>query len=193
MAQLGTTTKHALRYKQTVWQSLSRSAQFFQRAPDMTTAQEIKKKFLSSPNFAVVGASKDQSKFGTKVSASLPPLHLPLTHNCVQILKWYQARNLDITPVHPKETELEGVATVSNLAGLPSPASTSVSIVTPPKVTLNILKEAKELKVPALWLQPGAEDETVADFIKENGLAGQVIYGGPCLLVEGDGIRKSLL
>lgn len=175
MAQLGTTTKHALRYKQTVWQSLSRSAQFFQRAPDMTTAQEIKKKFLSSPNFAVVGASKDQSKFGTK------------------ILKWYQARNLDITPVHPKETELEGVATVSNLAGLPSPASTSVSIVTPPKVTLNILKEAKELKVPALWLQPGAEDETVADFIKENGLAGQVIYGGPCLLVEGDGIRKSLL
>ena len=28
---------------------------------------EVKKKFLSSPKYAVVGASKDQTKFGTKV------------------------------------------------------------------------------------------------------------------------------
>jgi hypothetical protein len=31
------------------------------------TIAEIQKLFLSSPRYAVVGASKDQSKFGTKV------------------------------------------------------------------------------------------------------------------------------
>lgn len=60
-------------------------------------------------------------------------------------------------------------------------------------MSLDLLKEAKELDIPALWLQPGAEDEAVTSFIKENGLEGRVIYGGSCLLVEGEGIRRSLL
>ena len=47
--------------------------------------------------------------------------------------------------------------------------------------------------MPALWLQPGAEDEAVVKYIKENGLADKVIYGGPCILVEGDNIIQSLL
>jgi len=60
-------------------------------------------------------------------------------------------------------------------------------------VTLDILKEAKELDIPALWLQPGAEDETVTAFIRENKLEDRIIYGGPCLLIEGEGIQRSLL
>ncbi|KAI8993953.1 NAD-P-binding protein, partial [Trametes punicea] len=126
------------------------------------------------PHYAVVGASKDQSKFGTKV------------------LKWYQARNKDVTPVHPKEDELESLKTVRTIADLPAPTETSVHIITPPKVTLGILEQAKALGVPALWLQPGAEDETVVSYIKENGLQDRAIYGGPCILVEGDGVLQSL-
>ncbi|TFY71626.1 hypothetical protein EVG20_g1374 [Dentipellis fragilis] len=140
-----------------------------------TNITEIGKLFLSSPRFAVVGASKDQNKFGTKV------------------LKWYQVRDKTVTPVHPKESELEGLATVKTLADLESPAQTSVSIITPPKVTLGLLEQAKALDVPALWLQPGAEDESVISYIRENGLEDKVIYGGPCILVLGDGIIKSLL
>lgn len=63
----------------------------------------------------------------------------------------------------------------------------------PCQITLGILEQAKALNVPALWLQPGAEDEAVITYIKENGLADKVIYGGPCILVEGDGIIRSLL
>ncbi|KAA1471849.1 NAD-P-binding protein [Dentipellis sp. KUC8613] len=140
-----------------------------------TNTTEIGKLFLSSPRFAVVGASKDQNKFGTKV------------------LKWYQVRDKTVTPVHPKESELEGLATVKTLADLESPTQTSVSIITPPKVTLGLLEQAKTLDVPALWLQPGAEDESVISYIRENGLEDKVIYGGPCILVLGDGIIKSLL
>jgi predicted CoA-binding protein len=61
-------------------------------------------------------------------------------------------------------------------------------------VTLGLLQQAKQLNIPALWLQPGAEDDAVKSYIYANGLEDKVLYGGPCILVEGDGIRqKSLL
>ncbi|PCH36021.1 NAD(P)-binding protein [Wolfiporia cocos MD-104 SS10] len=131
--------------------------------------------FLSSPQFSVVGASKDQSKFGTKV------------------LKWYLERNKTVTPVHPKEDELEGVPTIRSLADLSDPAHTSVSIITNAKITLGLLEQAKALNIPAIWLQPGAEDEKVISYIKESGLEDRAIYGGPCILVEGDSVLQSLL
>lgn len=57
---------------------------------------------------------------------------------------------------------------------------------------MEILKSAKALNVPALWLQPGAEDDEVRKYVAESGLTDKVILGGPCILVEGDGIIKSL-
>ncbi|KAF9482224.1 NAD(P)-binding protein [Pholiota conissans] len=148
----------------------------------MSTVTATQKTFLASPHFAVVGASKDASKYGTRV------------------LKWYQERSFDVIPVHPvrnpvtdvsKEKEIEGLATISSIADLEDPKTTSVHIITPPKVTLAILEKAKELSVPSLWLQPGAEDEAVITYIKENDLSDRVIYGGPCILVEGDDIARS--
>jgi predicted CoA-binding protein len=54
------------------------------------------------------------------------------------------------------------------------------------------LKQAKELSIAALWLQPGAEDENVIQWIQENDMEDRVVYGGPCVLVLGDGIRSNL-
>ncbi|KAJ6629449.1 NAD-P-binding protein [Mycena sp. CBHHK59/15] len=138
------------------------------------SVQVAQKLFLSSPFYAVVGASKDQTKFGTK------------------ILNWYKTRNMAVQPIHPKETHLEELPTIASVTELPSPTKTSISIITPPKVTLSILQAAKPLGVPAVWIQPGAEDESVIEWVKENGMEGRVIYGGPCLLVEGDGVRSLL-
>lgn len=61
------------------------------------------------------------------------------------------------------------------------------------QVTLGVLEQAKASGVPALWIQPGAEDAAVIKYIEENGLQDKVIYGGPCILVEGDNIIQSLL
>ncbi|KAH8806918.1 NAD(P)-binding protein [Flagelloscypha sp. PMI_526] len=138
----------------------------------MATVAAIQRKFLSSAHFAVVGASKDQTKFGTKV------------------LKWYQDRSFDVTPLHPTESELEGIQTVKSISDLPNPTETSISIIVRPSITLDILKTSKELGIRSFWLQPGAEDETVISYIKENGL--DAIWGGPCILVQGDGIVKGL-
>lgn len=60
------------------------------------------------------------------------------------------------------------------------------------QITLGILKQAKELPVRAYWLQPGAEDAEVVEYIKEN-LADRAIYGGPCILVEGDGVLVQMV
>ncbi|EPQ57145.1 NAD P-binding protein [Gloeophyllum trabeum ATCC 11539] len=135
---------------------------------------QLQRAFLRAPKFAVVGASKNQTKYGTKV------------------LQWYLARSKPVTPVHPREVELEGLRTVPTLAELPEPARTSVHVITPPKVTLDILSQAKVLHVPTIWLQPGVADEEVAKFIQENGMEDRVIYGGPCILRDGDGVLKTM-
>jgi predicted CoA-binding protein len=59
------------------------------------------------------------------------------------------------------------------------------------QVTLGVLKLAKEYDIPAIWLQPGAHDDAVVEYVKEH-LSDRVIYGGPCVLVEGDDLRANL-
>jgi hypothetical protein len=104
------------------------------------------------------------------------------------------------------EAEIEGLPTVKALDDLADPSVTGISVITPPRVTLEILKRAKERQVPALWLQPGAEDAAVADFVRvrclllrhksrsklsrsqDNGMSDRVILGGPCILVLGEGL-----
>lgn len=61
------------------------------------------------------------------------------------------------------------------------------------RVTLKIVKEAKELGIPALWLQPGAEDDEVKRYVEEADLGDKVILGGPCILVDGPSVLRSLL
>ncbi|KAI8066590.1 CoA-binding protein [Gongronella butleri] len=128
----------------------------------------VYKQFIVSPQFAVVGASSSRAKYGNKV------------------LRWYQGNGLKVVPVHPKEAEIEGLAAISSIEQLQDPASTSVSVITPPKVTLGVLEACKRLGISRIWLQPGAEDASVLAFAKDNGM--DIIAGGPCILVQGPGL-----
>lgn len=97
--------------------------------------------FFGASKFAVVGASKDPSKFGNKV------------------LKWYQAHNLDVTPIHPKEPEIESVATQPDVAHFLDNAGTSaenvaISVVTPPMISLAVVQKGlQDQGVSTFWLQ----------------------------------------
>lgn len=81
--------------------------------------------------------------------------------------------------------------TVPSPSALPHPTETSLSIITQPSVTLQILREAKEAGVPAVWLQPGSFDEEILQFaMKEfeacvGGLGGRAVDGW-CVLKDGD-------
>ncbi|ESK90873.1 NAD-P-bindingprotein [Moniliophthora roreri MCA 2997] len=141
-----------------------------------STAIALQRIFFSQPFFAVVGASKGSrtSQFGNK------------------LLKWYQEREFLVQPMHPKDSEVEGMSTLHSIKQLPAPASTSISVATPPKVTLEILKQAKALAIPSVWLQPGSEDAEVIDYIQKNGMSDAVVFGGPCVLRDGDKARRLL-
>ncbi|KIJ18461.1 hypothetical protein PAXINDRAFT_175136 [Paxillus involutus ATCC 200175] len=141
----------------------------------MATSIEKQKFFLTHKKYAVVGASTDQSKWGTK------------------ILQWYIARNMDVTPLHPTNGELEGLKTVKSIDELPSPKETALSIITPGKITIRILEQAKAQGVPAIWIQPGAADKDCVEYITNNGMTDLVIWQGECIWRDGDGVLGSMV
>ena len=127
----------------------------------MTTETQIDQ-FLAQPAFAVIGASRDRSKYGNKV------------------LRCYQQNGRTAYPVNPNADEIEGLACFPDLASLPDQVQ-AASIITPPKITEKIVEQAAEAGVQHLWMQPGAESKAAVERAAELGL--QVIAGGPCILV----------
>ncbi|RYN38202.1 hypothetical protein AA0119_g335 [Alternaria tenuissima] len=143
------------------------------------------KLFFSSPRFAVAGASSDPYKYGHKIFA------------------WYLQHSLPATPLNPKSptvTILNRAHTTvpSPLALQDPPASDySLSVITPPAVTRQLLKEAKEAGIPAVWLQPGSFDAEVLEYAQANfkaAIGGNGGRGGEgwCVLVDGEeGLRAA--
>ncbi|KAI0165706.1 CoA binding domain-containing protein [Xylariaceae sp. FL1272] len=149
-------------------------------------AAEVKA-FFSSPQFAVVGASSNPAKFGHKV------------------LAWYQGHKLPVTPINPVSqtitTSYGEYVAVKSVAELPEPKQTSLSIITAPPITLEVLKEARRVGIPAVWLQPGTFDDKVVNFLRggDDGYSGKSVFGdggmggeGWCVLVDGEkGMRAA--
>ncbi|KAJ7243961.1 CoA binding domain-containing protein [Mycena rebaudengoi] len=117
---------------------------------DATAALEREKEvyWMSAPKFAVVGASTNPSKYG------------------YQAFKWLLDQHKDAVPIHLTATEVQGVRCIRSITELPDPTHTAVCIVVPPAATLEIIRQAKALGIFALWFQPGAEDNSVIDFIE---------------------------
>lgn len=127
----------------------------------MNIDQQIKL-FLASSSFGVAGASKNRDKFGNK------------------ILRCYQQHGMRVVPINPREREIEGVACVATIEELPDEV-TSLSIITPPAVTAQLVPEAIRKGITAIWIQPGAEHPDAVALCREKGI--NIIADGSCLLV----------
>ncbi|KAF1946950.1 NAD(P)-binding protein [Clathrospora elynae] len=150
------------------------------RSAEMEAALKV---FFSSPRFAVAGASSDPSKYGHKIFA------------------WYLQHSLPATPLNPRCPTVtilnRSHTTVPSPTALQEPpaSSYSLSVITPPAVTKQLLREAKEAGIPAVWLQPGSFDREVLEYARANFRAaiGGVGGGGGegwCVLVDGEeGLR----
>lgn len=143
----------------------------------MSEMEAAAKTFFSSSHFAVAGASQNPNKFGYK------------------LLAWYDSRSLPVQPITPSTSEISikstRYSTLASPSELPHPTETSLSIVTQPSITLQILREAKQVGVPAVWLQPGSFDEEGLKYAKKEfkaGIGGHEGHGGEgwCVLVDGD-------
>ncbi len=127
----------------------------------MTVQQQIDQ-FLASPVFGVIGASKNRSKYGNK------------------ILRCYQQHGRKAVPVNPNEVEIEGIACVAAINDLPEEAK-SISMITPPDVTVQLVPLALEKGIENIWMQPGAEHPDAIAFCRQRHI--NVIADGSCLLV----------
>lgn len=126
------------------------------------SSQEKIKTFLAGKRFAVVGASQDREKYGNKV------------------LRVYQQNKIDVVPVNPNAHEVEGLKAYPDLPSAPG-AIDGVSIITPPRVTEQVVNQALSLGIKNIWMQPGAESTAAIDAATHAGA--NVIAGGPCILV----------
>lgn len=126
------------------------------------TLDETIDAFLEAGPYAVVGASKDRTKYGNKV------------------LRCYLQHGLKAYPINPGSAEIEGRKAYPNLAALPETV-TRVSVITPPEVTEKIVAEAADAGIHYIWMQPGAESRKAVEDAQDAGIA--VVSGGPCLLV----------
>lgn len=96
---------------------------------------------------AVVGATDDPAKFGYRIYRDL------------------KRKGFRIFPVNPNRSTVDGDPCFAHLQDLPHPPDI-VNVVVPPDVTLPILRECQTLGLMNVWLQPGAEDPEVLDFLE---------------------------
>jgi predicted CoA-binding protein len=118
--------------------------------------------FLASGPFAVVGASTERSKYGNKV------------------LRCYQQHGKEVYPINARAQEVEGLKAYPSLAALPVKVK-AISVITPPAITEQVVREAAAAGVAHIWMQPGAESDEAIRSAEALGMS--VIAGGPCVLV----------
>ena len=126
------------------------------------SVQEQINQFLSAAAFGVAGASSNRQKFGNRV------------------LRCYVQNGKRVIPVNPNETEIEGIACVASVDELPADV-TSLSMITPPAVTEQLVPKAIAHGIKNIWMQPGAESPVAVALCREKGV--NVIADGSCLLV----------
>lgn len=126
------------------------------------TIQEQINRFLTSAAFGVAGASVNRSKYGNKV------------------LRCYLQHGRTAVPVNPNEAEIEGIPCVKGVADLP-PEVKSLSMITPPAVTEQLVPLAIEHGIENIWMQPGAESPAAVQMCRDRGV--NVIADGSCILV----------
>jgi len=118
--------------------------------------------FLDGAPHAVVGATTVRSKYGNKV------------------LRAYQQNDRPVHAINPRGGEIEGLQAFVSLSGMPE-VPHGISIITPPKITEAVMREAVELGIKHAWMQPGAESAEAIRIGEEGGM--NVIGDGSCLLV----------
>ena len=125
--------------------------------------EKLVNEFLKKENiFAVIGVSRDSNKYG---------------HIVYFTLKKYGYR---VFAVNPKIDKVEGDRVYPNLSVLPNKPDI-VDFVVPPKIGLDVVKEAKKLGITRIWLQPGSESKEIIDYCKKNNMK---VLHNICVMIE---------
>lgn len=106
---------------------------------------------MAKPAVAIVGASKDRSKFGNKA------------------VRAYLRQGYDVYPVNPKEETIEGLKCCGSVLEVPVGLD-RISVYLPPAIGLKVLDEIAAKGAKEVWLNPGADSDAVIARATELGL-----------------------
>ena len=94
---------------------------------------------------AVVGASSDRGKFGTKA------------------LRAFQAQGHRVIPINPNQAQVEGLRTYASVLDVPESIDMA-TVYVQPDIALRLLDDFEKKGIPEIWINPGAEsDELLTD------------------------------
>lgn len=111
---------------------------------------------------AVVGATDHPGKFGGRIYRDL------------------KAKGFTVFAVNPYRDEVDGDPCWHSVQDLPE-APTIVDFVVPPARTLDVLAECLASGYMNVWIQPGAEDQAVMDYMDANGFN---YLANACIMVQ---------
>ena len=106
---------------------------------------------MDKPTVAVIGASKDPSKYGNLSVRA----HLEAGYR--------------VFPVHPKETEIEGLKVYRSVTEIPE-ALDRVSLYLSPAIGMKVVDEIARKGTKELFLNPGSESDELIEKAKSLGL-----------------------
>ncbi len=106
---------------------------------------------MAKPTIAVVGASADRSKYGNIA------------------VRTYLAQGYEVFPVHPKETEIEGLKVYRSVLEILASLD-RVSVYLPPAVGMKVVEEIAEKGTKELFLNPGSESDELIEKARSLGL-----------------------
>ena len=100
---------------------------------------------------AVIGASSNRNKFGNRA------------------LRAYERQGYTVLAINPNEKEVEGHRTYASVLDVPDPIDMA-TVYVPPAIGVKVMEQLAKKQIPEVWLNPGADDETVVARARELGL-----------------------
>jgi uncharacterized protein len=116
--------------------------------PGRKLKMSIKEKTIAMKRWAVVGATSKRYRYAYKIVGRL-------------IEKGYK-----VYPINPKEDEVDGLNVYNRISEIPG--EIDVIMIINPNIGIEVLREAVELGIKYVWLQPGARSNKIRSFTKEN-------------------------
>ena len=94
---------------------------------------------MSKPTVAILGASRDRTKFGNKS------------------VRAHLQQGFEVFPVNPQGGTIEGLPAYPDLASVPAGPLDRVSVYLPPEIGIRLLEEIKARNPSEVWLNPGSD------------------------------------
>jgi predicted CoA-binding protein len=91
---------------------------------------------------AVIGASNNRHKFGNRA------------------VRAFQRQGDTVVPIHPHETEIEGLKVYASVLDVPGPIDMATLYV-PPHIGELLIDEIARKHIPEVWVNPGAESDAL--------------------------------